>query len=63
MMSLSRTGVKPVPVALDKIVDYDLHNYKLELKEDFSLEKLLNLKAPAARDMTTHMVKFCYNLS
>lgn len=55
--------MKPVPVALDKIVDYDLHNYKLELKEDFSLEKLLNLKAPAARDMTTHMVKFCYNLS
>ena len=63
MMSLSRTSVRPVPVAIDKIVDYDLHNYKLELKEDFSLEKLLNLKPASTKDMTQNMVKFCYNLT
>jgi len=63
MMSLSRTGVRPVPVAIDKIIDYDLHNYKLELKEDFSLEKLLNLKPISSKDTTQNMVKFCYNLT
>ena len=63
MMSLSKTSVRPVPVALDKIVDYDLHNFKLKLREDFSLDKLLGLEPLTKKDMTQNMVKFCYNLT
>lgn len=40
MLSLS-TGVKPVTVAVEQVVDYDLQNFQLKMKEDFDLNSLL----------------------
>ena len=34
-------NVKPVGVALDSIVDYDLNTFQLRIKDDFSLDSIL----------------------
>ena len=36
-----KKNVKPVGVALDSIVDYDLNTFKLRIKDDFSLDSIL----------------------
>lgn len=41
MIKLTK-DVKPVAVALDSIVDYDLNSFQLKIREDFSLSSILS---------------------
>jgi hypothetical protein len=33
--------VKPIGIALDSIVDYDLNTFQLKIRDDFSLDSIL----------------------
>lgn len=60
-MTLSHNKVKCVPVAIDKVVNYDLQSFKLTLKDDFSLESLLKINKK--RDPHKSLVSFSYSLT
>ena len=36
--------IKPIGIALDSIIDYDLNSFSLKIKEDFSLDTFLTAK-------------------
>lgn len=41
-------NVKPVGIALDSIVDYDLNTFQLKIKDDFSLDSILQTQPPSS---------------
>lgn len=42
LIRLTTKDVKPVGIALDSIVDYDLNTFQLKIKDDFSLDSILS---------------------
>lgn len=63
LMSLTHNKVRAVPIALDKIVSYDLQNFKLQLRDDFSLESLLQARAAKSKDWLQGFTTFSFNLT
>lgn len=62
LMSLTKNKVRCLPIALDSIVSYDLQNFKLQLRDDFSFESLL--RSPnATKDWLQGFTTFSFNLT
>lgn len=59
-MNMTKMNVRHVPISMDKIVDFDLKNFKLAVKDDFDFEQLMGSQA---RNSDLDMIKFCANLT
>lgn len=55
-------NVKPIGLALDSIVDYDLNSFQLKIKDDFSLESVLGQRQQK-HDSFVKLAQFAGNLA
>lgn len=63
MLALSN-GVKPVCVAVDSVVQYDLQNFQMKMRDDFDLNSLLGRDANEAHPKAyTDFAQFCSKLT
>lgn len=63
MMQLTKNKMRPVPVAIEKIVDFDLQNFKLKMKPEFKLDELLGVDFYGEKDSQLQMIQFCHKLT
>ena len=62
LFSLTKNNVRCLPIAMESIVSYDLQNFQLQLRSDFSFDSLL--KNPTAKkDWLQGFTTFAFNLT